>query len=152
MKKRVDVYLVLLFVWFTLDLTGLSVSNFTKVKGTGFLGVNGIWWAVYSILMLIYFFGDKSAEKLLLVFLSFWLVAEYFKEWHFIFKQEFFTKEIQNEMIYLPDMYYLILEGFIIVSLSFLIKYIFFEKKKTYIEFVVREIPEEEIQEVLSVE
>lgn len=152
MKKRVDVYLILLFVWFTLDLTGLSVSNFTMVRGTGFLGVNGIWWSVYSILLLIYFFANEGSEKLLLAFLSFWVINEYFKEWHMIF-----TKKIQEEMIYLPNMYHLILQGFLIVSLVFLIKYIFFEKNKTYIEFVViknneEEKQENEIQEILSVE
>lgn len=152
MKKRVDVYLVLLFIWFTLDLTGLSVNKFILVRGTGFFGVNGIWWAVYSILLLIYFFSQEGSEKLLLIFLSFWAIVEYFKEWHIIFKKEFFTEEIQRMNFYLPNMYHLILQGFIIISLSFLIKYIFFEKKKTYIEFIVREIEEEEIQEVISLE
>lgn len=135
MKKRVDVYLVLLFIWFTLDITGLTVKEFNLVRGTGFFSVNGIWWGTFFILMLIYFLFDRRGHYLMIAFLSFWTIVQYFNHWHFkIFGEQVPQEKIKDntiqlipisEKIVLPDIYHLILHGLMLITLVLLLIYMY---------------------------
>jgi len=163
MKKRVDVYLILLFIWFTLDLTGLTVTNFNLVRGTGFFGVNGIWWGSFLIILLLYFLFDRRGQYIMIAFLSFWSIVQYFNHWHFsIFgDKNLLEKKVettiqlipQTQNIILPDLYGLILDSLIIISLVLLSMYMLKNRNKKYMEFntIIEDIETQEIiKEVIS--
>lgn len=157
MKKRVDVYLILLFIWFTLDLTGLTVTNFNLVRGTGFFGVNGIWWGSFLLILLLYFLLDRRGHYIMVAFLSFWAIVQYFKHWHFsIFGDKTLMEQKvettiqlipQTQSIILPDLYGLILDSFIVISLVLLVLYMGKNKRKKYLEFssIIEEVNTQEV-------
>lgn len=157
MKKRVDVYLILLFIWFTLDLTGLAVKNFSLVRGTGFFSTNGIWWTSFSIILVLYFIFERKGQYIMCAFLSFWIIVQYFNHWHLIIfgDKNIIEKSSDTiqlipiaETIILPDLYHLILHTLLIITTSLLFIYMLKWKNKKYLEFNI--IQEEKITEVVS--
>lgn len=161
MKKRVDVYLVLLFIWFTLDLTGLAVENFSLVRGTGFFSVNGIWWASFAIILISYFIFDRKGQYMMCAFLTFLVIVQYFKYWHFtIFGDGILLKKtIENTVqlvpaegnMILPDLYHIILHTLLIIVTSLLFIYMLEGKNKKYLKFnIVEEETPEVVSEVIS--
>ncbi|MBW9148103.1 hypothetical protein K2F40_03810 [Clostridium sp. CM028] len=47
MKRNINILLVFLLFWFTLDIIGFSTGQFCLVESPGILSVDTAWWILF---------------------------------------------------------------------------------------------------------
>lgn len=140
MKKiYVLIPIILLLVWFFLDMIGISFENSYLVSRS--FSDDGIFFIIYLISVLMFIFKEKKGKYLLTVWLGIWLFVQVL--FHYGYKLigqsteskiNYFDGSIKiiNTVGYFPDLYHFVLHILILISLSTMIIYII--KNKKYIK------------------
>lgn len=142
MKKKCLFIISILFVWFSLDMTGFSFTNITLVE-SAWNQADGVWWLIFLTLSILFIFKERIGKYLLFIFILTWLIIQFNCHWyHTIFgtsveKLNSYNLYFKNtlhiipssEEILIPDLYHIILHLLILSSLITLIMYIFNNKK-----------------------
>lgn len=143
MKKKCLFIIFLLFIWFSLDMTGASVANITLVE-PAWNQVDGVWWLIFLILLILFIFKEKFGKYLLLVFILMWTIIQFNCHWyHTIFgtseeKINSYNQYFKNTLhiipssgkIVIPDFYHIVLHLLILISLINLIRYNIYALKR----------------------
>lgn len=137
-KKTCIVANVLLVIWFFLDMVGFRIGNFILTEMAW--KDDGIFFVTYIVTFLLFLTKDKYGKYSLTIWLSLWFITQFFSHWYYtIFgvtdkKLTTYNRVYANtyhifpasETILVPDLYHILLHGFILVALvctiSFCIK------------------------------
>ncbi len=126
-----------LFIWFFLDMVGIYFGN--KYLVTRSWREDGIYLVIFVGALLIYIFKEQLGKYILIVWLSMWLVTQFFShEWFTIAgngqkKIEYFNNALkwtECEIRYIPDIYHTILHILILTALITTILYTIKLRKK----------------------
>ena len=143
MKKRYCIITqTLLLLWFFLDMTGVYFSNSYLV--TRSYKDDGIFFLIYSAVMILFIFKEKIGKWAVLVWTSLWFVIQFLcHEWYTIFskgvmgsledKIKYFSgaiKWIEIDGRYIPDVYHTILHILILAVVITTALYIRNSKKR----------------------
>ncbi|QOR36590.1 hypothetical protein IMX26_07215 [Clostridium sp. 'deep sea'] len=135
MKKNTKLLLFSLLFWFTLDITGFSLGNFTLVESPGIKSIDFIWWLFFIMFSILYLLKKRIGKYILSIFLVIWTAIQYTSHWHYtIFgvserKLSSYNSYFRNTYhiipastnILIPDLYHIILHVLIISSLISLV-------------------------------
>ncbi|GAA0774224.1 hypothetical protein GCM10008908_23710 [Clostridium subterminale] len=144
MKRNINILLVSLLFWFTLDITGFSLGNFCLVESPGILSFDAAWWVIFVVCSMLFFLKEKQGKYVLSVFLTGWAIVQYFSHWNYtIFGvterklsvyNKFFANTYhiipQSDMVLIPDLYHIILHILLIALLVLIIVYIFQKRNR----------------------
>ncbi len=84
MIKKSSVFFTLsLFMWFTLDMTGIKIKNCILVE-SALLSGDGIWWLIFLTGLILLFYKRKVGVIYLLIYYFLWIVLQYFMTFQFI--------------------------------------------------------------------
>jgi len=120
----------LLLMWFFLDMIGASIAG--KVLVTRSWQDDGTFFLLYIAAFICFLFKGKSGRIVLTVFLFLWLGLQTYFHWFFtIFgpwegKIRYFSDTIKlfkSDIIYIPDLYHIILHVLILCALISTIRY-----------------------------
>lgn len=50
-----QIFLFILFVWYTLDITGFALGDFVLVESPGFFSIDFAWWIIFALGSALYF-------------------------------------------------------------------------------------------------
>lgn len=124
MKRKICITnLLLLLIWFFLDMTGLSIQGNVLVSRA--LKEDGLFFGIYAILFISFLLRSKIAHYFLTGWLFLWFVTQFFSHWYYTLtnsstqKIAYFSdtiKLIDSSSIYIPDLYHIILHLFILSS------------------------------------
>ena len=143
MKKRYCIITqTLLLLWFFLDMTGVYFSNSYLV--TRSYKDDGIFFLIYSAVMILFIFKEKIGKWAVLVWTSLWFVIQFLcHEWYTIFskgvmgsledKIKYFSgavKWLEIDGRYIPDVYHTILHILILAVVITTALYIRNSKKR----------------------
>ena len=143
MKKRYCIITqTLLLLWFFLDMTGVYFGNSYLV--TRSYKDDGIFFLIYSAVMILFIFKEKIGKWAVLVWTSLWFVIQFLcHEWYTIFskgvmgsledKIKYFSgaiKWIEIDGRYIPDVYHTILHILILAVVITTALYIRNSKKR----------------------
>jgi hypothetical protein len=129
-KKNSIIANVVLMVWFFLDMIGLYFRESYLV--TRAWREDGIFFFVFLLSLLIFIFKEKVGKYVLSIWLSMWLITQFFShEWFTIIgggegKIRYFEnsiKWINSNTLYIPDLYHTILHILILISLIATLSY-----------------------------
>jgi len=65
-----------LFIWFSMDMTGLKIGEFTLVEAA-WNSIDGIWWLIFVVLSIVFVAKDKIGKYLLTIFMFLWLLIQF---------------------------------------------------------------------------
>ncbi len=144
MKRIINILLVSLLFWFTLDITGFSIGNSCLVESPGILSFDTTWWIIFVVCSMLFFLKEKQGKYVLSVFLTVWVIVQYFSHWNYtIFGvterklsgyNKFFANTYhiipQSDSILIPDLYHIILHILLISLLGLMIVYIFQKRNR----------------------
>lgn len=131
MKRRICFVsnLCLLF-WFFLDMVGMSFNG--NILVTRSYREDGIFFLIFLASFTLFIFKEKVGKYLLTGWLSMWFLAQFFSHWYFTLfgpsegKMRYFAdtiKLIPSTAVYIPDLYHIVLQILILVSLISMIIY-----------------------------
>jgi hypothetical protein len=138
-KKITIITNVLLLVWFFLDMVGVSFGG--KVLVTRSWKEDGIFFLLYITSFMWFIFKDKSGKIILTVFLTLWLSLQIYFHWYFtIFgpwkgKIQYFSgtiKLFKSDVIYLADLYHIVLHLLILLALVSMVRYVVIQRDRTH--------------------
>ncbi len=136
-KKIMIIFNLLLFLWFFLDMTGLSIFGNTLVSRS--YKEDGIFFLIYLVLLLGFLINEKIGLYILTLWLFLWFMTQFLSHWYFtIFgpwekKRQYFSETIklfQTKEVYIPDIYHIVLHVLILLALIGCIRYFICGKKK----------------------
>lgn len=135
LKKILNIFLILLFLWFVLDIIG--ISGF--VDTLGIFSLDGLWLFLLTIFLILYKFKESIGKWILSIFLVLWFVLQYNSHWrYFLFGAGATEKGIKNynmvfgnthhiipmsDMRIIPDTYHIILVILIMICSILLLIY-----------------------------
>ena len=139
MKKGCLFIIFILFVWFSLDMTGFSFKNITLVE-SAWNQVDGLWWLIFLTSFIGFKFKEKFGKYFLFIFILMWIIIQFKCHWyHTIFGtsiekinsyNQYFRHTLHiippSEKILIPDLYHIILHLLILISLITLTRYIIY--------------------------
>lgn len=129
-KNKVIIVNIILLLWFGLDMFRVPIGQQILVSKAW--QEDGIFFLIYFIIFLFFLLYEKFGRPLLTVYLSLWLITQWFSHEYFtIFgggerKIEFFAHTIklfESTTRYIPDLYHIILHILISLSLICIILY-----------------------------
>ncbi len=130
-KNKVLIANLCLFSWFGLDMVGFNINGNILVSSAW--KDDGIYFIIYSIILILFIFYEKVGKNLLLISLSIWFITQFLShEYYTLFgggekKIDYFSNTIKlfkSSTLYIPDLYHIVLHLLIIISLFYLIIYI----------------------------
>jgi hypothetical protein len=135
-KKRTIIAIGILFAWFTLDMTGFTIGNFTLVVSAfaddSFVDV--IWWGIFVLGFSLFIFIDKIGRYFMLLFLGLWAYVQcaiYFRTIERIESYNNYFKSQGTHRLFpafdtfiIKDTYHIFIDIFILASLICLIVFI----------------------------
>lgn len=135
MKKIINIFVGILFCWFTLDITGFKIRDFNLVvSAIKDEPIDILWLLIFAVVFLLFIFKEKIGKYALSIFMSIWSFIQfsmYFKTQQQIESYNiFFAKENTNYIIkplntfLIKDTYHMILDLLIAISLSLLVVFI----------------------------
>ena len=102
------VLLVILFVWFTLILTGIKIGKYTlcwsSIKEREKPEI--IMWLVFLVLIFLYVIFPIAGNIAMILFLLMWIIAQWFMTLQYIFFPN--EKKIKGYNKYFEDMHHII--------------------------------------------
>jgi len=128
MKKLTIIVIGILFVWFTLNMTGFAIGKFILVV-SAFKGeyIDILWWFIFIIVFIIFVFKDKIGKYIMSLFLIIWAFIQgaiYFRDQDGIQSYyNYFNEEgthrliLVNSSFLIKDTYHIFLDIFILFSL-----------------------------------
>lgn len=123
MKKKSIYIISLLFIWFSLDMTGFSIGDFTLVE-SAWNSIDGIWWLLFLTFSILFIIKEKIGKYLLLIFVSLWALIQFYSHWYYTifgaskekiisynqyFKETYHITPSSNTIL-IPDFYHIILD------------------------------------------
>ncbi|WP_440896697.1 hypothetical protein ACS127_01405 [Amphibacillus sp. Q70] len=129
-KNQVIVVNLVLLVWFSLDMFGVTIGQHVLVSKAW--KEDGLFFLIYLLALLLFIFYERIGKSILTVYLSLWLVTQFASHEYFtIFgggegKSEYFSDTIklfESTTRYIPDLYHLMLHVLIIIVLICTIRY-----------------------------
>ncbi len=139
MKKIYIAFNLLLYFWFTLDMTGASVSGKVIVE-SAFLSEDGIFWLLYTFLMFNFIKKKEKSTLHLMLLYCFWAILQSIMTIRFILFPDLAKIEGYNEHfintyhiiaprtdMLIPDFYHIVLFTLIFINLGIAI---YFNKKE----------------------
>ncbi|MGT2846987.1 hypothetical protein [Streptococcus massiliensis] len=134
MKKITLLMIYLLFIWFTLDITGLKIGS-SLIVSSAFKDepIDLIFWIIFLICILFFIFKDRMGRFLLGIFILFWTIIQFSMYFSFDVKaikkyNIFFNNTYRffpfSEKFLIKDAYHIILDILILCTLISLIIFI----------------------------
>lgn len=128
-KKVAIIANSLLLLWFSLDMFGVKIGDKYLVEGA--FKDDGLFMLISVITFLLFVFSKKCGKYPHLIWLSMWLVVQFFShEWYTIFgtgfmgdvdgKINYFNdciKIVSAQERYVPDLYHTILHILLVVAI-----------------------------------
>ena len=141
MRKRYCIIAnIVLLGWFFLDMVGLYFGEFYLV--TRSWKEDGIFFLISLISLLLFIFKERVGKYILTIWLGIWLAIQFFSHELFTIigggegKVRYFEgsiKLINSNILYIPDLYHIILHVLILIALVTTLIYSKALKKKIYI-------------------
>ncbi len=142
MKKSCMVSIALLFIWFSMDMTGFSIGNVTLVEAA-WNSIDGVWGLIFLFLSILFIIKDTIEKHPLTLFIFVWLVSQYFSHWHYTLfgasdkkinaYNQFFSETYHiippSHTVVIPDFYHIVLHIFILSTLSCLTVFCVYNRK-----------------------
>lgn len=131
-KKYVLIPIILLLIWFFLDMIGIYFNDSYLV--TRSFSDDGVFFIIYLVSLLLFIYKEKIGKYILTIWLSIWLFIQCLFHYGYQLigqttesKINYFNGSIKIFNIdgYFPDLYHFILHILILISLLTLIIYIF---------------------------
>ena len=134
MKKYCIVSIVILLIWFSMDMIGFSIGGVILVEAA-WNSIDGVWWLIFLTLSILFIVKDKIGKYLLSIFILLWLFIQFFSHWYFtlfgasdkkkisynqFFKETYHIMPSSDTMV-IPDFYHIVLHILILATLIFLI-------------------------------
>lgn len=134
MKRKCTISLIILLLWFTMDMTGFSIGNIILVE-PAWNSIDGIWWLIFISLVLMFIWKDKIFKYVLSAFIFIWLFIQYSSHWHYtifgatpkkiISYNNYFEKTFRtipsSSTVIIPDFYHIVLHIFLLNAMILLI-------------------------------
>jgi len=125
MRKRSCIITnIVLLGWFFLDMVGLYFGELYLV--TRSWKDDGIFFLIFLISLLLFIFKERVGRYILTIWLSIWLVTQFLSHELFTIigggegKIRYFEgsiKLINSDILYIPDLYHIILHVLILIAL-----------------------------------
>ena len=142
MKKICVFFIFILFMWFSMDMTGFKIGKFTLVEAA-WNSIDGIWWLIFVSLSIVFVIKDKIGKYLLSIFMFLWLLIQFFSHWYFtIFGasdskissyNHYFEETYQiipsSDTIIIPDLYHIVLHILITITMISLLVFFKYNRK-----------------------
>ncbi|MFN2363990.1 MAG: hypothetical protein ABR596_06805 [Halarsenatibacteraceae bacterium] len=141
--KKISIYtLLLLFIWFSLDMIGFSMGDFILVEAA-WNSIDGVWWIIFLTLSIIFILKEKIGKYLLSVFVLLWAVIQFYSHWYYTlfgasektinsynqyFKETYHIIPSSKEIL-IPDFYHIVLHILILTTLFSLVLFIINNRK-----------------------
>lgn len=135
MKKITAILNVILLIWFSFDMTGLSFGNSVLVSAA--YKDDWIFLAIFLVAFVLFICNDRIGKYVLLGWLIMWFITQFYFHWFFTIwgpwedKINYFSntvKLIDSPTRYIPDLYHIILHVLILLAMISTLVY-FFNKK-----------------------
>lgn len=135
-KNKVLMVNFILFLWFSLDMTGFSLSG--KVLVSQSYKDDYIFFGIFTVCIILFLSYEKIGKYLLNIWLFMWFITQFYFHWFFtIFgphkgKIEYFAntiKIISNDNIYIPDLYHILLHILILIAFILSTFYCYYKTK-----------------------
>ncbi|CEP77715.1 MAG: hypothetical protein WBH84_02770 [Defluviitoga tunisiensis] len=140
MRKRSCIITnIVLLGWFFLDMVGLYFGELYLV--TRSWKDDGIFFLIFLISLLLFIFKERVGRYILTIWLSIWLVTQFLSHELFTIigggegKIRYFEgsiKLINSDILYIPDLYHIILHVLILIALVTTLLYSSSLKNKIY--------------------
>lgn len=147
MKKIFITITALLFIWFTLDMSGLTIGNSIIVE-KAWNSADGIFWLIFLVGIILFVIIEKVGLIYLSSFYGLWFLLQYIFTGHYIIfpdnnRIEGYNRFFENthhiikpsSVILVPDTYHIVLFALIIsactISLIYIVKLKIDKYKKT---------------------
>lgn len=140
MRKRSCIITnIVLLGWFFLDMVGLYFGELYLV--TRSWKDDGIFFLIFLISLLLFIFKERVGRYILTIWLSIWLVTQFLSHELFTIigggegKIRYFEgsiKLINSDILYIPDLYHIILHVRILIALVTTLLYSSSLKNKIY--------------------
>jgi len=140
MRKRSCIITnIVLLGWFCLDMVGLYFGELYLV--TRSWKDDGIFFLIFLISLLLFIFKERVGRYILTIWLSIWLVTQFLSHELFTIigggegKIRYFEgsiKLINSDILYIPDLYHIILHVLILIALVTTLLYSSSLKNKIY--------------------
>lgn len=133
MKKKRNKALIsnaILLAWFFLDMVGVGFGN--NILVTRSYREDWMFFIIFLIVLLWFMKSDEVGKFVLPIWLLMWFSAQFFSHWYFtIFgpwegKNKYFEETIKlipSDILYIPDLYHIVLHLLILASLFFTVNY-----------------------------
>ena len=142
-KKTCITFQILLLLWFSLDMTGVSLGD--KCLVTRSYREDGAFFLIYLVTVILFIVKVQIGKWLVAVWTSLWFITQFLShEWYTIFncgimgsaegKINYFSGTLQWIRIegkYIPDIYHTVLHILILLALISTIIYIVKSKVKS---------------------
>jgi len=128
MKKLFIIATALLFIWFTLDMSGLTIGNSTLVE-KAWNSADGIFWLIFLIGIILFISKQNIGRIYLSSFYGLWFLMQYILTGHYIIfpnlsKIESYNRYFENthhiikpsSTVLVPDTYHIVLFTLIIAA------------------------------------
>lgn len=125
-KKKISIIAnSILLIWFFLDMIGVAFDNRLLVSRSW--QEDGIFFVVFIVAFLCFILKEKIGKHILSSWLFIWFASQVYFHWYFtIFgpwegKIKYFrdtVKLIPSKIVYIPDLYHIVLHMLILVSLA----------------------------------
>lgn len=131
-KKICVIFNVWLIIWFFLDMVGFKIRNFILVESAW--KDDGVFFLVYILLFVFFCLKEKQGKYPLTIFLSLWLVIQFFSHWYYtifgasekklLSYNRYFANTYHvipaSDSLLVPDLYHVLLHLFILIALVFM--------------------------------
>ena len=144
MRKKWNyiVPLVLLLIWFFLDMTGLYWGNHCLVAKS--YKEDFLFFIIYLVAFILFLVKETIGKWIMLIWLSMWFITQFLNhEWYTIFhggfmgtaegKMEYFSNTIKwlhIEGRYVPDLYHTVLHLLLLIAICSTCVYIIRTRKR----------------------
>jgi len=137
MKRICIISIVILFFWFSMDMTGFSIGGLTLVE-SAWNSIDGVIWLIFLGLSILFIFKEKIGKYMLTIFVLLWAVIQFVFHWRYtlfgaseqkIISYNRYFKETyhiipESDKILIPDLYHIVLFLLIIETLICLILFL----------------------------
>ena len=80
-KKYVIITCLVLLIWFFLDMIGVKFGDKYLVSQS--FSEDGVFFIIYTILVLLFIFKEKIGKYVLNIWLFLWFITQFFSHWYF---------------------------------------------------------------------
>jgi hypothetical protein len=128
MKKITVISIGILFVWFTIDITGFTIGKIILVV-SAFKDepIDILWWGVFIAALILFIFKEKIGKYIMLAFLAIWAFIQgkiYFRDeegiqgyYNFFYNEGTHRLIPASDSFLVKDTYHIFIDLFILISL-----------------------------------